>query len=354
MAPLFLTKKDLLRVETPSYDVTTDAFKTHDTELVTDIFKEDDASSTLKAEYTEATEIVLTTVLPCAYVSCQNGGNCVVEAASFLCKCPEPFHGSLCELHPCDGVDCENKGICISESAVFGNVCEHHPCDGINCQNGGTCDDQNEVGKCNCPEPFLGDLCDKHPCDDLECGDHGDCNVESGNAQCSCHEPYTGDKCQTHPCDLITCQNGGNCIVVNGNGQCSCSGSFSGIFCQCPPNFVRPAESLNWQSAKTYCTQIGGFLAFFRDENEFSIFKNARHDNNEEWIGYHQKYPNNNDIYETVDGEEAIFFNWDKSSGEPSSADEQCVKIKPAEQFVMHDSGCNALRKFTCMKSQNC
>ena len=69
-------------------------------------------------------------------------------------------------------------------------------------------------------------------------------------------------------------------------------------------------------------------MAFFRNEEELSVYISSD-PSSQEWIGYYQTFPEDNDIYETVDGEKAIFLKWDIEAGEPSSNERRCVKMKP-------------------------
>ena len=173
-------------------------------------------------------------------------------------------------------------------------------------------------------------------------------------------EPWlkTGDKCEQNACDQINCENNGYCVVQKGVGKCICPVTYSGDRCQCPPVYEKATSSFfgfysyNWSDAKAYCERTGGLLAFFRNKREYDSFLSSVSHNSDEWIGYYQIYPENNDLYNTVDGEKAIWTKWD--SKEPNSKDEQCVEVKRNKGYAMNDLMCSNQRKFTCQKSRNC
>ena len=68
----------------------------------------------------------------CTPSTCQNG-NCTVAGLSFICTCPEGFHGALCEhetvLTHCTQFDCDNAGGHLSDAlSAWGNCDASDPC----------------------------------------------------------------------------------------------------------------------------------------------------------------------------------------------------------------------------------
>ncbi|GFR29049.1 hypothetical protein TNCT_23431, partial [Trichonephila clavata] len=82
---------------------------------------------------------------------------------SFLCKCPTPYSGIICEKEPVD------------------------PCSQNPCLNGGQCIVSGDSFLCKCPTPYSGITCEKVECN---CGPYGLCTFESGKKTCTC-SPYT-------------------------------------------------------------------------------------------------------------------------------------------------------------------
>ena len=57
-------------------------------------------------------------------VPCQNGGTCIDDVNSFVCKCPDGFGGDHCEINktsanPCSNHHCLNDAICLPNIGKF-------------------------------------------------------------------------------------------------------------------------------------------------------------------------------------------------------------------------------------------
>jgi len=143
----------------------------------------------------------------------------------------------------------------------------------------------------------------------------------------------------------------------------TCEVSYSGDSCQCPPIYVKQKDSSgslkrSGTAAHDHCIEKGGYLAFFINKEEFDDFKiNYRHGNEDLWLGYTQKFPENKNLYVSADGEDARFLKWDPTHNEPNGVTEQCVELYGQNTWRgwrnnMNDRGCGEQREFFCRFSQ--
>ncbi|CBY30808.1 unnamed protein product [Oikopleura dioica] len=338
------------------------------------------ATTSMMTESTTTTVLTTTAISPCEIITCLNNGTCIEEENNNQaeCNCTEPFFGDHCERHRCNEHICHNRGFCSFDEVLqeakcscfdpfIGDHCEIHACDGIICENGGTCSVENGDAKCYCIEPFFGDNCEKHRCNEHICRNKGVCSFDETlqEAKCSCIDPYVGDNCEINACDDINCQNGGTCYLEDKLPKCKCEVSYSGENCECPPLFVRQKESqskflkISGNAAKDHCSGQGGFLTFFINKEEFDEYiTNQRENAADEWIGYIQKFPDNNNLYTTVDGEDARFLKWADDPDEPNNKDTHWVELYGANPLTHRSNKMNDLSskyelEFSCRFSQN-
>ena len=144
----------------------------------------------------------------------------------------------------------------------------------------------------------------------------------------------------------------------------TCEVSYSGDSCQCPPIYVKQKDSSgslkrSGTAASDHCIEKGGFLAFFINREEFDDFKiNYRHGNEDLWLGYTQKFPQNKNLYVSADGEDARFLKWEPTHNEPNGVTEHCVELYGQNTWLgsrnnMNDRGCEGeQREFFCRFSQ--
>jgi len=281
-------------------------------------------------------------ISPCETFTCSDQGSCTYdeETQQVKCNCIEPYFGEHCEKHRCD------KHIC---------------------QNGGSCsfDEVLQQPKCSCIDPYIGDSCAINACAGIICRNGGTCIVENEAGKCDCIDHFFGNFCIQHPCDSF-CQNNGTCTIKSEVPTCDCEVSYSGEVCECPPVYQKQEKGLlgkflkkTGSEAKEHCSNLGGFLTFFINKEELDDYSNKYRVNEEhEWVGYTQKFPDDNDLYETADGEDARFMNWEAS--EPNNKNEHCVELygKSNRGTIdhMNDLQCGEQLEFSCRFSQkgNC
>ncbi|XP_077990875.1 vitamin K-dependent protein Z-like [Glandiceps talaboti] len=77
---------------------------------------------------------------PCLCNPCLNGGTCEDYGGNgFVCQCPKPYTGSLCET-----------GLGVGSGPCLCNPC----------LNGGTCEDYGDKSfMCQCPKLYTGTFC---------------------------------------------------------------------------------------------------------------------------------------------------------------------------------------------------
>ncbi|XP_017000441.2 C-type lectin domain family 4 member M-like [Drosophila takahashii] len=98
----------------------------------------------------------------------------------------------------------------------------------------------------------------------------------------------------------------------------------------------------NWSTAAASCRQMGGYLAAFRDEQEWSAVT-LKLRNDWYWIGIND-IDNEDEFVSVASGRPAPFFLW--NSGEPDHLlNQDCVGIKNTE---MYDSPCRDEELFIC------
>ena len=77
-------------------------------------------------------------------------------------------------------------------------------------------------------------------------------------------------------------------VVFENEQRCECTED--GLQCEdlteCP-EFIRMDEKKNYADAKAVCSELGGFVSFFKDESEYEKYM-SQDDLRTEWLG---KYP---------------------------------------------------------------
>ncbi|GFR27893.1 hypothetical protein TNCT_525171 [Trichonephila clavata] len=184
---------------------------------------------------------------PCSENPCLNGGECKMSDNSFLCKCPTPYSGIICEkepVDPCSQNPCLNGGQCVVSGDSFlckcptpysGITCEKDPCSENPCLNGGQCVVSGDSFLCNCPRSYYGILCENDPCSENPCLNGGECKMSDNSFLCKCPTPYSGIICEKEPvdpCSQNPCLNGGQCVVSGDSFLCKCPTPYSGITCE--------------------------------------------------------------------------------------------------------------------------
>ena len=106
---------------------------------------------------------------------CMNNGSCQDIPGSFICSCPSPLSGRLCEVdtvNDCDTVlnPCANNGTCMDNINGYSCVCADgftsanctvniDDCDPNPCMNGGSCEDLINDYICQCASGYAGGNC---------------------------------------------------------------------------------------------------------------------------------------------------------------------------------------------------
>ncbi|XP_039770251.1 hyaluronan-binding protein 2 isoform X2 [Ornithorhynchus anatinus] len=137
---------------------------------------------------------------------------------------------------------------------------EEDPCSSNPCKNGGDCVVNGASFKCTCPEPFSGTRCQKvkNKCIKNVCG-RGECLITKTEPfyQCVCKHPYTGPGCikAIPACRPNPCQNGGVCSRHRRRSKftCDCPVGFSGKFCEIGPQdcYVGDGDKYRGNVSKT-------------------------------------------------------------------------------------------------------
>jgi len=60
----------------------------------------------------------------CTLHPCANGGTCINQLKSFICKCPAPFSGPDCSCSCANNATCDSNSNCICQMGYFGTKCE--------------------------------------------------------------------------------------------------------------------------------------------------------------------------------------------------------------------------------------
>ena len=94
----------------------------------------------------------------CADEPCENGGTCVDQVDSFVCKCALGFEGDECEIGKSDETR-KRRRILIFIFILDIDDCADEPC-----QNGGACVDQVNDFMCNCADGYEGETCEIGTC----------------------------------------------------------------------------------------------------------------------------------------------------------------------------------------------
>ena len=123
--------------------------------------------------------LFVTDINECSSDPCRNGGNCTDLINGFICKCPQPWKGKLCQsskyLKIFSYILCFFNGIeillflisVLSKTAHkfnlslingFVSTATSH-CNGSPCQNGGKCTDTGDNFRCECQNGFTGIIC---------------------------------------------------------------------------------------------------------------------------------------------------------------------------------------------------
>uniref|UniRef100_A0A8C6XSH5 Neurogenic locus notch homolog protein 1 n=1 Tax=Naja naja TaxID=35670 RepID=A0A8C6XSH5_NAJNA len=217
---------------------------------------------------------------PCASNPCANGGQCVPFESSYVCRCPQGFHGATCkeDLNECKRMPpiCKNGGTCVNEigsyqchcrQAFTGDNCEHLyvPCNPSPCQNGGTCQQTGDVAyECTCLAGFAGQNCEENldDCPGNSCRNGGTCVDGVNTYNCQCPPEWTGQYCaeDVDECQLIpnACQNGGTCHNTHGDYNCVCVNGWTGEDCSeniddCASAACSPGATCHDRVASFYC-----------------------------------------------------------------------------------------------------
>ena len=131
-----------------------------------------------------------------------------------------------------------------------------------------------------------------------------------------------------------------------------CRDFYTGVDCEVPPTFVRQKDDngdflkASFIDALNVCRSQGGYLAFFINEDEYSLYiENERETTNMEYLGYYTcDHPN----FVNADGKSSRYETWDE--GEPNNHDgiENCGTIFGGDRNKMNDYNCDDKLEFAC------